>query len=425
MTNKLQKNNSINSTPSPTQNNNVSSLNNPVESAPSPTYSNISSPTYPQDWQETTLGEVCEIKSGSTPSTKEESFWGGEISWITPKDLSNYNSVYISRGEKSITTEGLKNSSAQLLPKDTILFSSRAPIGYVAIARNELTTNQGFKNLVCDEKNSHFRFFYYLLKEKSDHIEKLSSGSTFSEASASLMKSIPILLPPLPEQKAIASVLSSFDDKIELLREQNKTLEEMGQTIFKEWFGKYGVDDDLPEGWKVGKITEIIKREPVSYKCDKKDLDPKGKTPIIDQGSNALYGYTSREPDFIATKENPVIVFTNHTCNYWFVDYPFCAIQNVLPYRGKDGYDEYFLYFMTKGSITFIEYKGHWPDFEAKDFVIPSAEIAQKFSKIAKPILEKISDNNSQIHSLARSRDELLPKLMSGQVRLNYNRGIL
>lgn len=204
------------------------------------------------------------------------------------------------------------------------------------------------------------------------------------------------------------------------MREQNKILEEMGQTIFKEWFGKYGVDDELPEGWRVGKIIEIIKREPVSYKCNKKDLDPTGKTPIIDQGSNALYGYTSREPDFIATKENPVIVFTNHTCNYWFIDYSFCAIQNVLPYRGKDGYDEYFLYFMTKGSITFIEYKGHWPDFEAKDFVIPSAEIAQKFSKLAKPILEKISDNNSQIHSLARNRDELLPKLMSGAVRVDF-----
>jgi type I restriction enzyme S subunit len=75
---------------------------------------------------------------------------------------------------------------------------------------------------------------------------------------------------------------------------------------------------------------------------------------------------------------------------------------------------------MTKGSITFIEYKGHWPDFEAKDFIIPPIEVAQKFSKIAKPILEKISDNNSQIQSLARTRDELLPKLMSGEVRVKF-----
>ena len=90
----------------------------------------------------------------------------------------------------------------------------------------------------------------------------------------------------------------------------------------------------------------------------------------------------------------------------------------MLPYRGKNGYDEYFLYFLTKGSITFIEYKGHWPDFEAKDFIIPPVELAREYSNIAKPILEKISSNNSQIQSLSKTRDELLPRLMSGEVRV-------
>lgn len=84
-------------------------------------------------------------------------------------------------------------------------------------------------------------------------------------------------------------MLSSFDDKIELLREQNETLEKTAQTIFQEWFGKYGMEDELPKGWRVGKIMEIIKREPVSYKCDKKDVDVKGVVPIIDQGTNGLY----------------------------------------------------------------------------------------------------------------------------------------
>ena len=143
----------------------------------------------------------------------------------------------------------------------------------------------------------------------------------------------PSTSPPLPEQQAIAAVLSSFDDKIELLRAENQTLEQMGQELFKERFGKWKVGDELPEGWRVGKITEIIRRESISYKCDKKDLDDKGKTPILDQGTTGLYGYTSRDPDFIATKDSPVIIFTNHTCNFWFIDYPFCAIQNVLPYR--------------------------------------------------------------------------------------------
>src|SRR5690554_3544175 len=176
----------------------------------------------PDGWVETTLGEVCDVQSGGTPSTKKDSFWNGSIGWITPKDLSNYKGVFIENGERSITKEGLESSSAKLLPKHTILFSSRAPIGYVVIAKNEITTNQGFKNLVCDEVNSHFKYFYYLMKYKAELIERLSSGSTFSEASASLIKNIEVIIPPLQEQKAIAQVLTAFDDKIESLQADRK-----------------------------------------------------------------------------------------------------------------------------------------------------------------------------------------------------------
>lgn len=267
------------------------------------------------------------------------------------------------------------------------------------------------------------KFLFYVLSQEAffDHTVKTSKWTKMPRWDKDAISKFPILLPPIPEQKTIADMLSSFDNKIDLLREQNKTLESTAQTVFKEWFGRYSVDvpEELPEGWRVGKIMEIIKREPVSYKCDKADIDTNGTVPIIDQWTNGLYWYTSRNPDFLASPERPVILFTNHTCNYWFIDYSFCAIQNVLPYRGKDGYDEYFLYFMTRWSITFIEYKWHWPDFEAKDFIIPSVEKAHEFSKLAKPLLEKISSNNSQIQYLSKTRDELLPRLMSGDVRVN------
>jgi type I restriction enzyme, S subunit len=143
-----------------------------------------------EGWVETTIGKVTVVESGGTPSTKNSSYWGDEIPWITPRDLSSFKDVFIEKGERSISIEGLENSSAKLLPKNTILFSSRAPIGYVVIAQNEAATNQGFKNLICDEVNSHFKYFYYLMKYKADFIERLSSGSTFSEASGTLIKSI-------------------------------------------------------------------------------------------------------------------------------------------------------------------------------------------------------------------------------------------
>ena len=265
-------------------------------------------------------------------------------------------------------------------------------------------------------------FLYFLMRnrEYQKFIVNFSSWSTVRHTSPDRIKAYEFFLPPKAEQKMIAKILSSFDDKIELLRAENETLEKIGEILFKEWFGKYKVGDDLPNGWKVGKITDIIKRESVPYKCDKNDLDPKWETPIIDQWITGLYWFTKREPDFFASRENPVIVFTNHTCNFWFVDYPFCAIQNVLPYRWVNWYDQWFLYFMTKWSISFIEYKWHWPNFVALDFIIPPVDLAKEFSAIVKPLLNKISYNKEEIISLSKTRDQLLPKLISWKIRVKF-----
>jgi type I restriction enzyme, S subunit len=373
----------------------------------------------PKDWVETILGEVI------FPVSESFNFKNiKKVHFLNTGDILKGKLLHNNLSDVSI----LPGQAKKAFKINDILFSEIRPANkrYVLVNFDSSNSVASTKLMVLRAKNNININFIYKLITSNDILQEFQSiaesrSGTFPQITFESIKNFPLYLPPLPEQRAIASVLSAFDDKIELLREQNKTLEDIGQTIFQGWFGKYSVEkpEELPEGYRVGKITEVINREPVPYKCDKKDLDLKGKTPIIDQGADGLYGYTSREPDFIATKEKPVILFTNHTCNFWFIDYSFCAIQNVLPYRGKDGYDEYFLYFMTKGSITFIEYKGHWPNFVAKDFVIPPVEIAQNFSKIAKPILEKISDNNSQIQSLARSRDEIMPKLISGIIRVN------
>ena len=162
------------------------------------------------------IDEIGEVVSGGTPSTKIDSYWNGSISWITPKDLSNFSGKYITVGERTISEDGLDSSSAKLMPKNTVLLSSRAPIGYVAIASNELTTNQGFKSLICDESICHFEYFYYWLKLNVDYIIQNSSGSTFKEISASTFKNLEIQLPTLKEQYIISDILKKLDKKIEL-----------------------------------------------------------------------------------------------------------------------------------------------------------------------------------------------------------------
>lgn len=162
------------------------------------------------------LGQLGEIVGGATPSTKKSEYWSGDIPWLSPKDLTGYRCRYIERGEKCITQEGFDSCSTRMLPAGSVLFSSRAPIGYCAIAKAPLCTNQGFKSIVPrDGVDS--RFLYYLLLANKDGIAGAGSGTTFPEVSGKVMKQFEVSIPEDDaEQRAIADVLDSIDSKIEL-----------------------------------------------------------------------------------------------------------------------------------------------------------------------------------------------------------------
>lgn len=168
------------------------------------------------EWIECKISDIGTVVGGATPSTKKvENYEEGNIAWITPKDLSTFRGRYIQRGERNITEIGLKSCSTQLLPQNTVLFSSRAPIGYVAIAANEVCTNQGFKSVIPNEDTDPL-FLFYLLKYNKDKIEGMGSGTTFKEVSGNTMKNIVVKIPSNREiQKKIASVLDTIDNKIE------------------------------------------------------------------------------------------------------------------------------------------------------------------------------------------------------------------
>lgn len=198
------------------------------------------------EWKKCKLGDIGKIVGGATPSTKNsDNYINGTIPWITPKDLANHFDRYISHGERNITESGLKSCSAQLMPAHSILFSSRAPIGYIAISANEVCTNQGFKSIVPNEKVD-YMFLYYLLKFNKDRIEHIGSGTTFKEVSGTVMKNFEITIPPLPVQKKIAGILKSLDDKIELNRQISKNLEEQARCLFEKTFPKNKTFKMLP-----------------------------------------------------------------------------------------------------------------------------------------------------------------------------------
>lgn len=164
----------------------------------------------PDNWCWVRLSSIGEIVGGGTPRTEDKSFWhNGNIPWLTPADMKNVNGKYVDRGERCITENGLKNSSAQLMPKGTVLFSSRAPIGYIAIANNPVATNQGFKSIV-PFINGLSDYLYYYLMAITSKIEKLGSGTTFKEVSGSVMKELLIPVPPLTEQNRIVHHLEEI-----------------------------------------------------------------------------------------------------------------------------------------------------------------------------------------------------------------------
>jgi type I restriction enzyme, S subunit len=160
-----------------------------------------------------TLGEVSQVLSGGTPSTERADFWDGEIVWITPKDLGKPRAVEVDQAERTITRLGSESSSARVLPKGTVLLSSRAPIGHVGIAGRPLATNQGFKNIVCG-KSLNNRYLFHILRGSIDELAAQGRGNTFMEIPGKVVKDFRVPLPPLPVQEAIAIFLDTLYIKL-------------------------------------------------------------------------------------------------------------------------------------------------------------------------------------------------------------------
>ena len=431
------------------------------------------------DWQYYKVSDFADVISGGTPKTEVSEYWNGNVPWITPKDLSNYNVREISRGERNISLEGLKNSSARLLPPRTVLLTSRAPVGYLAIAKNELTTNQGFKNLIVKNGFSP-EFVYYLLLNNVDYLKLQASGSTFQELTASTLRNLEFLLPEYAIQKDIAIILGNIDDKIELLREQNKTLEAIAQAIYKRWFvdfefpvteprnaatieegqqpkadgavfnalqlkgykssGGKMVESELgkiPEGWRIEEITELFNFikgvEPGSSNYFKYRISdeyvPFYRVQNISGNNN--------KPDIFIKKslsngkifdESNILVSLDGTIGRVFIGGSGSYSSGIRKVIGKNNVisqcliycflkSDYFqngLILFSSGETT-IKHAGK--SLENLKFVY-NQDILEQFAGITNPIFKKMVANLSQVQTLSALRDALLPKLMSGKIRV-------
>lgn len=202
-------------------------------------------------WTYKKLGEVATIISGSTPKTNIPEYWDGAHFWVTPAELGK--SVYIGETERTITDDAVNNTNLTLLPVGTVLLSSRAPIGKIAITTAPMYCNQGFKNIVCSEELNN-KFTYYFIGHIVPYLQSLGRGATFKEISKTIVENVKLPVPPMEEQLAIVAELDEINETIELLKLQVADLDALAQSTFYTMFGDPITNE---KGWEIKKLGSL------------------------------------------------------------------------------------------------------------------------------------------------------------------------
>ena len=385
-------------------------------------------------WKKCTLSELGIVVGGATPSTKNlNNYKNGTIAWITPKDLAGFSERFIFKGERNITEQGLKSCSTKLLPRHSILFSSRAPIGYVAIAGQDVCTNQGFKSIIPSEEVD-YMFLYYLLKNNKDRIESMGSGTTFKEISGKTMGRVEVIVPSsIEDQRKISSILSVLDERIEVNNRINKNLEQQAQSYFQELFiddanleRTIGTINDL--GTVVGGSTPSKAKSEYYAESAIAWITPKdlaiNKSKFVSHGENDITELGLKNSSAVIMPEGTVLFSSRAPIGYIAI-----ATGEVTTNQGfksvvpKPKIGTPFVYFFLKNALPIIEGMASGSTFKEVSgstmknvpAVIPDIETLARFNDFCTPIFAQQRILEEQNQSLATLRDNLLPKLMYGE----------
>jgi len=408
----------------------------------------------PDGWVETTLGKAIDIKHGYAFKGEFISLESNNKVLITPGNFKvgggfkgdkfkyytgDFPEDYILRPNDVIVTMTDLSKAG-----DTLGFSAKIPKD-----TNEYLHNQriGLVKFINSDFDKEFIYWFLRTNHYQKSIVNSSTGSTVRHTSPNRIREYTFYCPRIEEQKAIASILTAFDDKIELLQTQNKTLEEMAQTIFVEWFGKFSVNEELPDGWRVEELDELLELI----------IDYRGKTPLklgldwsengipaisaksikngkivrrdaMNFGSEELYSVWMKDElekgDVLLTSEAPL-----GEMYYFNDDTKYILSQRVFALRvNKKITSEYlFHYLFSEKGQALLQARASGSTVEGirqselrkVEIIVPEKEILNKASKIFKTVFDKIFINEEQIQSLVKTRDELLPRLMTGEIRVN------
>ncbi|GAA9860386.1 hypothetical protein VN0630_03190 [Helicobacter pylori] len=392
------------------------------------------------EWQTFCLKDLGKIVGGTTPSTNNPKNYGSKIAWITPKDLSTLQGRYIKKGSRSISRLGFKSCSCVLLPKHAILFSSRAPIGYVAIAKKRLCTNQGFKSIIPNKK-IYFEFLYYLLKYHKDNISNIGGGTTFKEVSGATLGLFKVKIPPTYyEQQKIVRTLSILDQKIENNHKINELLHKILELLYEQYFVRFDFLDEnnkpyqtsggkmkfskelnrlIPSGWSVRflnhKIVSTYQPKTIS------------KTLLNDSYSYSVYGGGGIIGRFTEYnhEQSEFIISCRGQCGISYLTLPKSWITgNAMVIRPTKSYTSktYLYHTINKYKLTNYITGSVQPQITRQNLstmpiLIPKRKTLNKWNNISSLLWNLIHNNMQSTQTLTALRDFLLPLLLKQQVK--------
>ncbi|MFP6093396.1 restriction endonuclease subunit S [Helicobacter pylori] len=392
------------------------------------------------EWQTFCLKDLGKIVGGATPPTNNPKNYGNKIAWITPKDLSTLQGRYIKKGSRSISRLGFKSCSCVLLPKHAILFSSRAPIGYVAIAEKRLCTNQGFKSIIPNKK-IYFEFLYYLLKYHKDNISNIGGGTTFKEVSGATLGLFKVKIPPTYyEQQKIARTLSILDQKIENNHKINELLHKILELLYEQYFVRFDFLDEnnkpyqtsggkmkfskelnrlIPSGWSVRflnhKIVSTYQPKTIS------------KTLLNDSYSYSVYGGGGIIGRFTEYnhEQSEFIISCRGQCGISYLTLPKSWITgNAMVIRPTKSYTSktYLYHTIKKYKLTNYITGSVQPQITQQNLstmpiLIPKRKTLNKWNNISSLLWNLIHNNMQATQTLTALRDFLLPLLLTQQVK--------
>ena len=332
-----------------------------------------------QGWQTKTIGDVCDVVNGGTPKTGVPEYWDGNHRWITPAEMGKRLSPYVSDTERKITDLGLRDSSARMLPPNSVILSSRAPIGHLVINTETMGTNQGCKGLVPRSQIDH-KFLYYYLSSIVDLLNSLGTGATFKELSGGKLKEVSVPVPPLAEQQRIVGLLDEALEGLATAKANAEKNLQNARALFESHL--QSVFTQRGPGWVEKSFEECIEDVKYTTKIQRKEFLEEGEFPIVSQEAEFTNGYWDNASDVFKVTR-PVVIFGDHTQVLKYIDFDFVLGADgvkVLPPKPFLN-PKFFFYALRSAPLKSLGYARHYRLLKELQIGYPDANTQVAISK--------------------------------------------